>query len=334
MSKVTLPPPREPAIDPRTNTFSRNWVLYFQQVFDRIGGLDADTIAAISQTISEILQSVASNEVADIFDAAPVDQTPQIEAAKLEASPDLSATVAEMAKQIDELRQQVEILSSGIAASAELAKKVADIEQQAEAAPALVAEARKAVSDAEVMIAVVPDYGAALAEANKTLKTLGTMATQNANAVAITGGAIDATAIGGTTKAAGGFTTLTATGRITGSAGIQATGAATPSGLTRGLISFESGVSATRCYIGDGTGWEWNFTKFTGGVATDVAKINDSGRITGTALEVSTGGSTTISTGAGSVKMSSANSASNAAWIPLRYAGTTYYVPAWTTNSP
>ena len=39
---------------------------------------------------------------------------------------------------------------------------------------------------------------------------LGTMATQNANAVAITGGAIDNTPIGGTTPAAGTFTTLTA----------------------------------------------------------------------------------------------------------------------------
>jgi hypothetical protein len=41
---------------------------------------------------------------------------------------------------------------------------------------------------------------------------LGTMSTQNANSVAITGGAIDGTVIGGTTSAAGTFTTLTATG--------------------------------------------------------------------------------------------------------------------------
>jgi hypothetical protein len=41
---------------------------------------------------------------------------------------------------------------------------------------------------------------------------LGTMATQNANAVAITGGAINQTAIGGTTPAAATFTNLTATG--------------------------------------------------------------------------------------------------------------------------
>ena len=51
-------------------------------------------------------------------------------------------------------------------------------------------------------------------------------------------------------------------------------------------------------------------------------------------LNIETGGSTTISTGVGSVKMSTANPAANAAWIPIMYAGATYYVPAWTTNAP
>ncbi len=51
-------------------------------------------------------------------------------------------------------------------------------------------------------------------------------------------------------------------------------------------------------------------------------------------LDIHSGGSTTISTGAGSVKMSTANPANNTAWIPLQYAGSTYYVPAWTTNAP
>lgn len=51
-------------------------------------------------------------------------------------------------------------------------------------------------------------------------------------------------------------------------------------------------------------------------------------------VSIPTGGSTTISTGVGSVKMSSVNAANNAAWIPVTYAGTVYYVPGWTTNSP
>jgi hypothetical protein len=50
------------------------------------------------------------------------------------------------------------------------------------------------------------------------LMGLGTMATQNASAVAITGGTINATVIGGTTPAAGAFTTVSATGQISSSA--------------------------------------------------------------------------------------------------------------------
>lgn len=51
-------------------------------------------------------------------------------------------------------------------------------------------------------------------------------------------------------------------------------------------------------------------------------------------FNVAAGGSTTISTGVGSVKMSTSNAATNTAWIPMAYAGTTYFIPAWTTNAP
>jgi hypothetical protein len=54
---------------------------------------------------------------------------------------------------------------------------------------------------------------------------------------------------------------------------------------------------------------------------------------TGT-FNIQTGGSTTISTGVGVIHMSTANPATNAAWIPIAYAGTTYYVPGYTTNAP
>lgn len=47
------------------------------------------------------------------------------------------------------------------------------------------------------------------------LAALGTMSTQDANSVAITGGAINGVAIGGTTAAAGAFTTLSSSGQAT-----------------------------------------------------------------------------------------------------------------------
>lgn len=49
---------------------------------------------------------------------------------------------------------------------------------------------------------------------------------------------------------------------------------------------------------------------------------------------VTDGGSTTISSGTGTVKMSSSSAANSAVWIPITYNGTTYYVPGWTTNAP
>jgi hypothetical protein len=58
---------------------------------------------------------------------------------------------------------------------------------------------------------------------NTAITGLGTMSTQNANAVAITGGAIDGTTVGSTTAAAGSFTTLNSSGntRLGGLSGNQ-----------------------------------------------------------------------------------------------------------------
>lgn len=44
--------------------------------------------------------------------------------------------------------------------------------------------------------------------------------------------------------------------------------------------------------------------------------------------------STTIGAGTGTVKMSSGNSANNAAWFKVYIGATAYWVPAWATNSP
>ena len=50
---------------------------------------------------------------------------------------------------------------------------------------------------------------------NTDITGLGTMSTQNANSVAVTGGAIDGATVGATTAAAGAFTTISASGVIT-----------------------------------------------------------------------------------------------------------------------
>lgn len=66
---------------------------------------------------------------------------------------------------------------------------------------------------------------------------LGTMSTQNAGAVAVTGGAINGTAIGGSSPAAGAFTTLSAT---------------TPLGVTSGGLGVAT-LTANKPVLGNGT---------------------------------------------------------------------------------
>jgi hypothetical protein len=62
---------------------------------------------------------------------------------------------------------------------------------------------RRVLDDIRKEIAMIPDYSAAFG-------SLGTMARQNANAVAITGGTINGTSIGATARNSGRFTTLSA----------------------------------------------------------------------------------------------------------------------------
>lgn len=90
------------------------------------------------------------------------------------------------------------------------------------------------------------------------------------------------------------------------------------SGFTR--LAFNAGTNGNTLINAPGTG--------------AVVVSNSDIQLTLGKLDTKTGGSTTISTGVGSVKMSSANPGTNTVWIPMKYNGTTYYVPGWTTNAP
>ena len=85
--------------------------------------------------------------------------------------------------------------------------------------------------------------------------TLGTIATQNANAVTISGGTVDGTTLGATTASSGAFTTLSSTGSTTFKALITAgetttvsataaTGTINYDVLTQGVLYFTSNASA------------------------------------------------------------------------------------------
>ena len=79
----------------------------------------------------------------------------------------------------------------------------------------------------------------AIAALQATIATYGTMATQNKTSVDIEGGTIDNTVIGGTTPAAGTFTTLTATGQTSlgGAAGSEGLRVNTTASANRYLIA-------------------------------------------------------------------------------------------------
>jgi hypothetical protein len=90
--------------------------------------------------------------------------------------------------------------------------------------------------------------------------SLGTMSAQNANAVAVTGGAIDGTAIGATTAAAGAFTTLSASGRMTTGTGVGAGSSATQVTIGGTLVSASN---VTRAVSNIGTAPSTSTTEFS-----------------------------------------------------------------------
>jgi hypothetical protein len=71
-----------------------------------------------------------------------------------------------------------------------------------------------AVTDGNIIVGDGTNWVAESGATARTSLGLGTLATQDAGTVALTGGTIDGTAIGGTTAAAGSFTNLTATGTV------------------------------------------------------------------------------------------------------------------------
>lgn len=75
--------------------------------------------------------------------------------------------------------------------------------------------AADAISFSPVAGNAATDVQTAIENITTTANGLGTISTQNGNAVAITGGTIDGVSVGSTTPAAGAFTTLGATGAIT-----------------------------------------------------------------------------------------------------------------------
>lgn len=78
------------------------------------------------------------------------------------------------------------------------------------------------------------------------------------------------------------------------------------------------------------------FSATAGSVVAAAGEVRAGGDIGGATgkTSLSNANSQVISTGVGSVKMSTANPATNTAWIKIYIDTTAYWIPAWTTNAP
>ena len=119
-----------------------------------------------------------------------------------------------------------------------------------------------------------------IAIANTAVSGLGTMSTQNANNVTITGGSLNAVAIGQSTAGDGSFDVLTANvtrlTNVTSSAGIVITGTFTGSSPTDGLVmDYATGWGRFSDFGGDGFQW------FNAGLATTkLMELSSTGALT------------------------------------------------------
>lgn len=123
MEIIKFIPPRVPLTDPRTGVISREWFLFLQGVFERVGGATGPSTTDISVSLFEDAGTGETNATIFAVDQAlsqlPVpgcsvalgDQTPRQEHAQLTHLQcelnGLRELVAEMAKEIQALKQAI-----------------------------------------------------------------------------------------------------------------------------------------------------------------------------------------------------------------------------------
>ena len=113
--------------------------------------------------------------------------------------------------------------------------------------------------------------------------------------------------------------------------GTNATEAVTPAGLTARLAA-PGAIGGTTPAAGTFTA----VTATTGDVKATAGQVIAGGDSSGTASTVAltNTNSSTISSGVGTVHMSTTNAATNSAWIKVYIGTVAHWIPAWTTNEP
>jgi len=161
-----------------------------------------------------------------------------------------------------------------------------------------------------------------IAIANTAVSGLGTMSTQNANNVTITGGSLNAVAIGQSTAGDGSFDVLTANvtrlTNVTSSAGIVITGTFTGSSPTDGLVmDYATGWGRFSDFGGDGFQW------FNAGLATTkLMELSSTGALTTTGTVTANGVLLTGNTGTVTSIAATAGTGISVSGSPITTSGT------------
>jgi hypothetical protein len=189
---VGMPQFNVPPIDPRTGQWNRVWFLFFQDIWLRTGGAQQDS----------------GNDDLSIFD---IDMTQGTAEADLPIEVDTllnteidDGAISKLARSVNDLNIALQELPADAdkPTKSDFIAHGIDIALILQDAQDAIAKATRALQD--IIINNITDVDA-----------IRSMAYQDAGNVKIKGGSIDGTTIGGTTKAAGAFTTISASGQIT-----------------------------------------------------------------------------------------------------------------------
>lgn len=161
---------------------------------------------------------------------------------------------------------------------------------------------------------------------------LGSMATQNANGVAISGGSIDSTTIGGATPSVATFTSLTIRDPGSGTSTVTVDGSSDSNGANIKMAG--NGVTTPNKYVRAQGG---NFQLINSAYSAVLVSVTDAGNVSlsGTLTTADTNlmrTSVALSNGAAAQTgtLTNAPVAGNPTkWIAINDNGTTRYIPAW-----
>ena len=116
-------PPRVALVDPRTGMVSREWYLFFQGVFTRIGGADGASSSDIVASLFEDAGSSETNALAfEVNDASNQYPNPTVVLPEDDASPamqvltqldNVTAELSALREQVSELAKELNSIKQG-----------------------------------------------------------------------------------------------------------------------------------------------------------------------------------------------------------------------------